>query len=75
MCTWAALNDNAKISKNIVDNYRTMFESRISAEEVDKLPFAQNHRISSWSYEMAGHAKKCVERNCELVKQDDTPTL
>ena len=30
-----------------------MFESRIS-------------RISSWSYDMEGHAKKCVERHCEL---------
>ena len=50
-----------QISKNTVDNYRTMFESRISAGGVEKLPFPQNLRISSWSYDMAGHAKKCVE--------------
>ena len=56
-----------EISKDIVDNYRTMFESRISAGEVKKLPFPQNLRISSWSYDMAGHAKKCVERYCELA--------
>ena len=43
-----------------------MFESRISAGEVEKLPFPQNIRVSSWSYDMAGHAKKCVERYCEL---------
>ena len=55
-----------EISKNTVDNYRTMFESRISAERVEKLPFPQNLRIYSWSYDMAGHAKKCVERCCEL---------
>ena len=55
-----------EISKDIVDNYRTMFESRISAGELEKLPFSQNIRISSWSYDMAGHAKKCVERYCEL---------
>ena len=54
-------------SKDIVDNYRTMFESRISAGGVEKLPFPQNPRISSWSYDMAGHAKKCVERYCELA--------
>ena len=48
-----------EISKNIVDNYRTMFESRISAEGSEKLPFPQNLRTSSWSYDMAGHAKKC----------------
>ena len=58
-----------EISKDIVDNYRTMFESRISAGRVEKLPFTQNIRISSWSYDMAGHAKKCVERYCELANK------
>ena len=47
--------------QDIVDNYRTMFESRISAGRTEKLPFPQNIRISSWSYDMVGHAKKCVE--------------
>ena len=51
-----------EISKDIVDNYRTMLELRISAGGTEKLPFSQNIRISSWSYDMAGHAKKCVER-------------
>ena len=34
-----------EISKDIVDNYRTMFESRISAGGVEKLPSSQNIRI------------------------------
>ena len=54
-----------QISKDIVDNHRTMFESRISAVRTDKLPYSENFRISSWSYDMEGHAKKCVERYCE----------
>ena len=58
-----------QISIYIVDNYRTMFESRISAGGVEKLPFSQNLRISSWYYDMAGHAKKCVERYCELANK------
>ena len=58
-----------EISKDIVDNYRTMFESRISAGGTEKLPFPQNLRISSWSYNMEGHAKKCVERYCELANK------
>ena len=49
-------------SKDIVDYYRTMFESRISAGGTEKLPFTQNIRISSWSYDMEGHVNKCVER-------------
>ena len=51
-----------------------MFESRISAGGLEKLPFPQNLRISSWSYDMAGHAKKCVERYCELANKK-TPQL
>ena len=58
-----------QISKDFVDNYRTMFESRISAVRLEKLPFPQNLRISSWSYDMEGHAKKCVERYCELANK------
>ena len=49
--------------------FRTMFESQISAGRVEKLPFPQNLRISSWSYDMDGHAKKCVERYCELANK------
>ena len=51
-----------EISKDIVDNYRTMFESRISAGATDNLPCSENLCFSSWSYDMEGHAKKCVER-------------
>ena len=58
-----------EISKDIVDNYRTMFESRISAGATEKLPWLENLRISSWSYDMEGHAKKCVERYCELANK------
>ena len=56
-----------EISKDIVDNYRTMFESRISSGATEKLPCSENLRVSSWSYDMEGHAKKCVERYCELA--------
>ena len=45
-------------SKDTVDNYRTMFESRISAGGLEKLPFPQNLRISSWSYDMSGQCKE-----------------
>ena len=51
-----------EISKDIVDNYRTMFESLISEGGTEKLSCSGNLRISSWSYDMEGHAKKCVER-------------
>ena len=61
-----------QISQDIVANYRDMFESRISAGAKEKLlvsgkPDAEI--ISSWSYDMEGHAKKCVERYCELANK------
>ena len=49
---------HCEISKDIVDNYRTMSESRISEGATEKLPCSENLRISSWSYDMEGHAKK-----------------
>ena len=58
-----------EISKDIVDNCGTMLESRISAGAIEKLPCSENLSISSWSYDMEGHAKKCVERYCELANK------
>ena len=64
-----------QISNNIVDGYRSMFESRISAGATQKLPETKAtgkpdaETLSSWSYDMEGHAKKCVERYCELAKK------
>ena len=33
------------------------------------MPFPQNIRISAWSHDLEGRAKKCVERYCELAKK------
>ena len=46
-----------------------MFESRISAAGTEKLPCSEFVRISSWSHDVEGHAKKCVERHCELANR------
>ena len=46
-----------------------MFESRISAGATEKIPCSENLSISSWSYDLEGHAKKCVERYCELANK------
>ena len=61
--------------KSIVDNYRSMFESRICAGATEKLSERKAtgkldaETTSSWSYDMEGHSQKCVERYCELAKQ------
>ena len=60
-----------KRSTEIVDNYRDMFESRMSAGNIEK-PLCSRKLdadISSWSYDVEGHAKKCVDRCCELANK------
>ena len=63
-----------KISNDIVASYRDMFESMISAGAKEKLPTRASwipdaETISSWFYDMEGHAKKCVERYCEFANK------
>ena len=65
----ACTQRQCELSKDIVDNYSTMFESRISAGATEKIQCSEKLRISSWSYDMEGHAKKCVERYCELANR------
>ena len=45
-----------------------MLESRISVGAAEKLSSTWNSdaNISSWFYDLEGHANKCVERYCEL---------
>ena len=55
-------------------NYRDVFESRTSAGAREKLPTRASGKldaetISSWSHDMEGHAKKCVERYFELANK------
>ena len=48
-----------------------MFESRISAGATEKLPGWEKFDATTvaWSTDMQGHAKKCVERYCELANK------
>ena len=60
------------ISNDILTKCRDMFEARISAGAKEKLPTEASgipdaRIISSWFCDMEGHAKKCVERYCELA--------
>ena len=63
---WVALKENIEISMDIVENYRTMFESKICAGH-HSVKLGAN--ISSWLYDMQSHAKKYVERYNELTNK------
>ena len=71
MFLWGCTQRGCDTIKNIVENYRSMFKTRISAGAKEKLPCSGklDADISSWSYDMEGHAKKCVERFCELANK------
>ena len=71
---WGCTHRESKISNDIVASYRDMFEYKISAGAKEKLPTRASGKpdaetISSWSCDMEGHAKKCVERCCELANK------
>ena len=59
-----------KPNEKIIGQYNEMIESRICAGATEKLPGRDKPRAktSAWSYDMEGHARKCVERCCELAK-------
>ena len=48
-----------------------MVESKMSAGSTEKLTVSEKSdtNMSSWSYDMEGHPKKCVERYCELANK------
>ena len=56
---------------NEIEEYTKMFESHISAGATEKLPgWEKPHATTvAWSYDMEGHARKCVERCCEMVRE------
>ena len=55
--------------KDIVDNLQNHVRIANFRGRSRELPFPQKLRISSWSYDMEGDTKKCVERYCELANK------
>ena len=59
-----------KVKESTIDQYRDMFESRISVTVTEKLPQWEKNltqRTVAWSHDMEGHAQRCVERYCVLA--------
>ena len=60
-----------KPNEIIFDELTKMFESRFSAGATENLSrWEQPHeKTVAWSYDVEGHARKCVERRCELASK------
>ena len=60
-----------KPTEIIIEQYKEMFESRISAGATEKIQGWEKPHAETvaWSYDMEGHAQKGVERYCELANK------
>ena len=60
-----------KPNETIIEKCTKMFGSRISVGATEKLPGWQklHAQTGAWSYDMEGHAQKCVEQYCELANK------
>ena len=58
--------------KLFLKNFSKMFESHISAGATEKLLLWEkpHERTAAWSYDMEGHARKCVRRYLRAGKQE-----
>ena len=69
MYTWDALKDNVKQAKILWTITEPCSNREFQRGELRNYHSHQNFRMSSWSHDMEGHAKKCVERYCELANK------
>ena len=60
-----------KPNEIFIEEFSKMLESRLSAGATGKLlGWEKPHaKTVAWSYDMEGHAPKCVERYCELASK------
>ena len=60
-----------KPNETIIEQYKKMFESCVSAGAPEKLPGWEKSQTKTvaWSYDTEGHSQKCVERYCELANK------
>ena len=68
MFTCGALKDNAKRAKILLTITEPCLNPEFPQEQQKILPSSETPKISTWSYDMEGHAKKCVERYCGELK-------
>ena len=72
MYMWVALNENATSKRMLwlIPKIKDFCWGNGKGPEAKDPGQPDAETISSWSYDMEGHAKKCVERYCELAKNN-----
>ena len=70
VCIWDALNVNANRMKQFLNNKRRCLSPVFLLEQQKITGMEKPHaQTSAWYYDMEGHARKCVERYCELANK------
>ena len=66
-----ALNGNANQTRKLLDKTTRYLNPVFLLEQTEKLPGWDKPRAktSAWSYDVEGHARKCVERYLELANK------
>ena len=70
-CVFGMYSTWMQTDEAIIDEYKKCSNHEISAGATEKFPgWKKPHaKTVAWSYDMAGPAKKCVERCCELANK------
>ena len=65
------LNLKSQSSKSLPGAYGSGFPTHVLLEGTEKSPEWEKPHAETvaWSYDMEGHARKCVERYCELANK------
>ena len=65
MSVWVVLSENVTQAKILW----TLVAISVNPKSLLELPYSEKFgaNISSWSHDIESHAKKCVERYCELA--------
>ena len=67
--SWDVLNDIAKHAIILLTLTEPRSDPKISAGATEKLPCSETPNISTWSYDVEGHVKKCVKQSCDLANK------
>ena len=60
---------NANRTKSLLNNTEKCWDSEFLLEQLKNYQGGEKPHANAvaWSYDVGGHAKKCVERDCELA--------
>ena len=69
-CFWDVPNVNANRMKSLLKNVQRCLNHVCLQEQLKITRVGKPHaKTGAWSYDMEGHARKCVERHCELANK------